>query len=194
MNKIFRKFVALIQYVLVLIYILFEELVWEGIAEPIYDYLAQLRILQHLERLIRRVNRYLLLVIFVALFGAVELAGITAGVLVIQGKGVYGVALYAMKVPIAAFTFWLFKISKNKLLSFAWFRWSYEKLLAFMAWLKALPIYQDTMHKLHRLKERLRILVKKLRALWGEKRSDWKKRFDRLYLKIRKAMGKGRNE
>jgi len=194
MNKIFRKFVALIQYVLVLIYILFEELVWEGIAEPIYDYLAQLRILQRLERLIRRVNRYLLLVIFVALFGAVELAGITAGVLVIQGKGAYGVALYAMKVPIAAFTFWLFKISKNKLLSFAWFRWSYEKLLAFMAWLKALPIYRDTMHKLHRLKERLGILVKKLRALWGKKRSDWKKRFDRLYLKIRKAMGRGRND
>ena len=63
-----------------------------------------------------------------------------------------------------------------------------------MAWLKALPIYQDTMRKLHRLRERLGVVAKKLKTLWGEKRSDWKKRFDRLYLKIRKAMGRGGKE
>jgi hypothetical protein len=190
MNRLFRKFIALIQYVLVLLFILFEELIWEGVAEPIYGYIRSLRILRRLERVIAEVNRYLLLGIFVALFVAVELAGIAAGVLMVRGMGLYGLGLYALKIPIAAFTFWLFRVSREKLLSFGWFRWSYEKILAFTAWLKALPIYRDTMEKLHRLRESLKKLAASLKRYFGEKRSDWSKRFKRLYLRIRNSMRK----
>ena len=190
MSRLLRKFITLIQYVLVLLFILFEELIWEGIAEPIYGYIHSLRILQRLEAVILGVNRYLILVIFVALFVAVELAGITAGVLMVNGMGLYGLALYALKIPIAAFTFWLFRISRDKLLSFEWFRWSYEKILYFLDWLKSRPIYRDTMEKLQRLKARMKEIFLRFKALWGRKRSDWSKRFVRLYLKLKKAMGK----
>jgi len=190
MSRLFRKFITLIQYILVLLFILFEELIWEGIAEPVYGYIHSLRILQRLERVILRINRYLILVIFVGLFGAVELAGITAGVMLVNGLALYGLALYALKIPIAAFTFWLFRVSREKLLSFGWFRWSYEKILAFMTWLKALPIYRDTMEKLRRLKKSLKESIAALKRLFGKKRSDWSKRFARLYLKIRNAIGK----
>ena len=190
MSRLFRKFITLIQYILVLLFILFEELIWEGIAEPLYGYIHSLRILQRLEGLVRRVNRYLILVIFVGLFVAVELAGVTAGVLMVNGMGLYGLALYALKIPIAAFTFWLFRISREKLLSFGWFRWSYGKILSFMAWLKSRPIYLDTMTKIKALKLRLREILRRIREFFGKERSGWRKRFSRLYLKIRNAIGK----
>ncbi|WP_456392591.1 hypothetical protein [Nitratifractor sp.] len=189
-SRLFRKFLTLIQYLLVVIFILFEELVWEGIAEPIYGYLRSLKLLRRLELLVGRLNRYVLLILFVALFVAVEMAGIAAGVLLVNGMVFYGMALYALKIPIAAFVFWLFRVSREKLLDFRWFRWSYEKILALLSWLKALPVYRDTLEKIHLLKVQLKILSKKLRGFFGQRRSAFIRRFTRLYHRVRNAMKK----
>ena len=188
MKKILYRLTLPIQYLLVFLFIVFEELIWEGIAIPVGTYLQSLRLLQKLEIVIRGMNRYLLLVLFVGLFVSVELAGITAGVLIVQGMGLLGVLLYALKIPIAAFTFWLFRISREKLLSFAWFRWAYLKLLTFLDWLKSRQIYRQSMDLFKRVKKRLQKFWEELRRLFPKGESGFLHRLRILYRRVREHL------
>ncbi len=188
MKKFFYRLTLPIQYLLVFLFIVFEELIWEGIAIPIGTYLQSLRLLQRVEISIRKMNRYLLLVLFVGLFVSVELAGITAGVLIVQGMGLLGVLLYALKIPIAAFTFWLFRISREKLLSFVWFRWAYLKLLTFLDWLKSRKIYRHSMELFEGIKKRFQKLWAGLRRLFPEGESGFLRRLRILYRRVREHL------
>ena len=188
MKKLLYKITLPIQYLLVFLFIVFEEFIWEGIAVPVGEYLRSLRLLQALERAVRRMNRYLILVLFVLLFGGVELAGVTAGVLIVQGMLLPGFLLYGLKIPIAAFTFWLFGVSREQLLSFAWFAWAYEKILAFLAWLKSREIYRKSMAAVHRLKADLRRIWQKVKAFLPAGEGGLLHRLKALYRKVRNEL------
>ena len=172
MSYLIRKFIFLIQFLLVVIFIIFEELIWESIAIPIYNYLHSLKILKKLEYLIKnKINRYILLSIFVAIFLIVEIAGIIAGVLIVGGYPLIGVTIYITKIPIAGFTFWLFNVGRDKLMTFKWFAISYKKILKFVEWIKMTQVYQSTLKMWKRLKEYLRNLKDKV-IREGEQSSD----------------------
>ncbi|WP_457606115.1 hypothetical protein [Nitratifractor sp.] len=192
MNRFFRKLLLPIQYLLVFLFIVFEELVWEGIAKPVGEYLRSLRVLQRLERLIAGLNRYLILVLFVLLFVGVELAGVTAGILLVQGMEGAAVLLYGLKIPIAAFTFWLFGVSREKLLSFGWFRWAYERLNAFLDWLKSREIYRRSMEVLQRIKGELTKFWRRIKGWFPEEEGGFFRRLRALYRRIRAALRRNR--
>jgi hypothetical protein len=162
LEKITQRLLLVVQFILVILFILFEEIIWEGIAKPIYRRIESLRILQKLEEKISNGNRYVVLTSFVVLLLGVEGAGLLAGVFFVQGYILFGLLLYIIKIPIAAFTFWLFKVAKNKLLSFKWFTWLYNKVMAGLARLKDLDMYKSTMATIsllkHKLKEKLKII------------------------------------
>ena len=156
LQKIAQRLLLVLQFVLVFLFILFEEIIWEGIAKPIYNTIASWHITQKLEQSIKHTNRYILLLIFTVILLVVEGAGIFAGVLFVQGKVLFGLLLYITKIPIAAFTFWLFKVSKKKLLSFDWFNWLYIKIMNGLDWLKNLDIYKSTVATMLAFKRRFR--------------------------------------
>jgi hypothetical protein len=162
--------------VLVFVYLILEELVWERIAEPIYEFIRELKILHKLETVILKLNRYTLLVCFLALFGAVELLGIFAIGLFAQGQILIGTVIYIGKIPIAAFTFWLFQIAKDKLLTFAWFKFCYEWLIAQLHKIKTSAIYLNIKAKISSVKMWIKSLwanetVRRVKALLGFKQS-----------------------
>ena len=128
---------SLLQLILVIIYILFEELIWEGIAKPIYEAIHALQILQKIETKLQTVNATVILGIFVVLLTIVEAFGIYAGMLFVSGQVVLGLTLYISKIPIAAFTFWLFRVTEDKLMQFGWFKWMYEWIMKAIEWLKS---------------------------------------------------------
>ena len=163
MNKIINKIILFLQIVLVITFIIFEELIWESIAVPIFRYLQSLKLLQRLEIFIQdSLNRYILLLIFLAIFIIVEAAGILAGVLIVRGYPLIGLGIYITKIPIAAFTFWLFKVSKEKLMSFGWFAISYKKLINFIDWIKSLEAYKSTVEIWHKVKEYIKDIKEKV--------------------------------
>lgn len=127
--------------ILILIYLILEELIWERIAEPVYKFFHSLKILQRLESSVHALNRYALLIIFLSLFVAVEALGVVSLALFSQGQVIIGVVLYAAKIPIAAFTFWLFRVAQDKLLTFTWFKYCYGALLTLLNKIKTSPIY-----------------------------------------------------
>ncbi len=180
-KKILKRFIFIIQWLLVVIFIVFEELIWEGIAKPIYDYIHELHLLQALQKKLQKANRYVLLVVFLILLVSVEGAGLAAGVMAVKGMVVTAALLYALKIPIAAFVFWLFHATESKLLSFGWFKWLYEMILSFFAWIKSREIYQDAMAMVSRTKES----IKAFRSRYFSGDNTVSKRFRRLYRAVK---------
>jgi len=176
------------QLLLVVIFIVFEEVVWEGIAKPIYLFVHELQLLQKIQRKLQSVNRYLLLVIFITLLVGVELAGVTAGIMAVKGMVWSAMLLYGLKIPIAAFTFWLFHVTEKKLLSFEWFRYLYEQTVALFAWIKHREIYQETTALMQRIKTRTKAWTERFKReyLTGDKRLS--RRFKRLYRFVKRIV------
>ena len=176
LKNLYHKVTNALLTVLVFIYLILEELIWERIAEPIYGFIRELKILHKLEILILRLNRYALLVCFLALFAAVELLGIIAIGLFAQGQVLIATVIYIGKIPIAAFTFWVFQIAKDKLMTFAWFKFCYEWLLAQLHKIKTSAIYVNIKAKMVSVKMWLKNFwasepVRRIRSALGFKTS-----------------------
>ena len=181
LEKIGQRLLLVLQFILVFLFILFEEIIWEGIAKPIYNKIESLRITQKLESKISKTNRYVLLVVFLVLLLGVEAAGLLAGVFFVQGYVLFGLLLYILKIPIAAFVFWLFKVAKKKLLSFDWFNWAYKKLMNGLEWLKATVIYKDAMEYMHRVKRKLKTQWKRIKNRYFNKESSFTEELKSFY-------------
>ncbi|HHB94566.1 MAG TPA: hypothetical protein ENK88_05445 [Campylobacterales bacterium] len=156
-----QRLTLVAQFILVFLFILFEEIIWEGLAEPIYQKIQSLQILQKLQLLINKSNRYIVLSIFISLLLSVEGAGLIAGLFFVQGKIILGGLLYMVKIPIAGFTFWLFSVSKAKLLSFDWFAWAYDKLMSVIDLLKSTDIYKSSISIMINLKDKIKSIKQK---------------------------------
>ncbi len=181
LQKIGQRLLLVLQFILVFIFILFEEIIWEGIAKPIYVKIESLHITQKLQHHIANSNRYILLFIFLILLLAVEGAGILAGAFFMQGKLLFGLLLYIIKIPIAAFVFWLFKVSKRKLLSFKWFNFSYAKMMAGLDWIKDLKIYKSTMAMVFSLKEKIKVFWRSFRDRYFDRDSSFTEELKSFY-------------
>lgn len=180
-KKITQRLLLVVQFILVILFILFEEIIWEGIAKPIYKRIESLHLLQGLEKSIAGGNRYVILVIFLVLLLGVEGAGLLAGVFFVQGQMLLGLFLYVAKIPIAAFTFWLFKAAKSKLLSFDWFEWLYDKVMDGLLWLKNLDIYKTTMAYMLVLKTKLKDQFKAIKLKYFTKESRFTSELKSFY-------------
>jgi len=188
LTKIKHKLITLLQLLLVIVFIVFEELIWEGIAYPIYRYVHGLRVLQKVEAKLQSVNAYVILVLFVLLLASVEMLGLYAGYQFVSGSVLIGVVLYLTKIPIAAFTFWMFRVTEEKLMGFGWFAWLYEKIMRAIAWLKSLEIYQSTMEKLKATKVKIKTWIKAFKANYFSKEPPFVSRLKKLYRRIKSAL------
>ena len=181
LQKIAQRLLLVLQFILVFLFILFEEIIWEGIAKPIYNKIESWHITQKLEGKIANSNRYIILSVFLSFLFGVEGAGLLAGVFFIQGKVLLGLLLYIAKIPIAAFVFWLFKVGKEKLLSFNWFNWSYQKLMNGLDWIKDLEIYKSTMAMMLSVKEKIKKNWKNLKGKYFDKESSFTEELKSFY-------------
>ncbi|BAF71333.1 hypothetical protein [Sulfurovum sp. NBC37-1] len=190
LSTIKHKLITLLQLLLVIIFILFEEIIWEGVAYPVYKYVHSLKILQKVEAKLHGVNRYVILVIFVVMLASVEAFGLYAGYMFVSGHILMGLALYLTKIPIAAFTFWMFRVTEDKLMRFGWFKWIYEKIMAAIDWLKSLDIYQSMMLKIKMTKEKIRQFWRSVKVKYFSKESPFVTRLKKLYYSVKQALKK----
>jgi len=190
LSTIKYKLISLLQLILVLIYIIFEELIWEGIAQPIYEAIHSLKILQKLEAKLQHVNPSIILVIFVLLLSVVEAFGIPAGMLFVSGQVLLGLGLYLSKIPIAAFTFWLFRVTEDKLMTFGWFKWLYDKMIGAIDWLKSRVMYVKTMERLKSVKEGVKKSIKVFKTKYFSKESPFMTKVKSLYKTIKASLKK----
>jgi len=185
-----NKFISLLQLILVIIYIIFEELIWEGIAKPIYNAIHSLKVLQKIEYKLQNVNPSIVLFIFMLLLVIVEAAGIYAGILFVSGQVFLGLVLYTSKIPIAAFTFWLFRVTEDKLMHFAWFKYIYDKIMQAIEWLKSRKMYIVMMEHLKTFKMRSKEKIKVFKSKYLVNENTFLSKIKHLYRTIKETLKK----
>jgi hypothetical protein len=181
-----HKLILLLQLLLVITYIIFEELIWEGIAKPIYEAIHSLKILQKIELKLETVNPSAILFIFVVLLSIVEAFGIYAGMLFVSGQMILGLVLYISKIPIAAFTFWLFRVTEEKLMQFGWFKWTYDWIMKAIDWIKSSEIHQKTIEYLVQMK----MYIKALKEKYFAGKSPFIEKMKQLYKRLKELLRK----
>ena len=147
LHKIKTKTLHFLLIIVVLIYILFEELVWEIFAEPVVRFIKELKLLKTLSILLEKVDSRVILSIFVVIFVIAEVLGTYAAILFVKGSVSLAVIIYALKIPLAGFAFWLFNEKKERLLRFRWFKLSYEFIMKWIEVVKNSQIYQLIKYK-----------------------------------------------
>lgn len=190
LSTIKNRFTSLLQLILVIIYIIFEELIWEGIAKPVYAFVHSLKILQKVEVQLHRVHASVILVIFVLLLGAVEALGIYAGILFVSGQALLGITLYLSKIPIAAFTFWIFRITEDKLMQFGWFKRMYDWIMKGIDWLKSREIYMQMMERLATVKASIKKRLKVLKEKYFSQESPFILKTKYFYKTLKESLNK----
>ena len=178
MNKVIDILTHYIFTLIVLGYIFYEEIVWERFAQPIVRYVQSFKILNRLENYLQGVNGTVILIVFVFLFVIVELQGIYAGTLLLRGQILLWAVLYAGKIPIAAFTFWMFRVTKPKLMAFSWFAKAYNTVMGWIDWLKATEVYKNIKTKAADIKH----YIKKNYMREGD---STKKKFRKIYTRLK---------
>ena len=190
LSAIKNRLTSLLQLILVIIYIIFEELIWEGVAKPIYETIHGLKILQKIEMKLQHVNASVILAIFVVLLSIVEAFGIYAGVLFVSGQVTLGLALYISKIPIAAFTFWLFRVTEDKLMQFGWFKWLYDWIMKAIEWLKSREMYVKTMERLQEVKKSIKKKFQSLKEKYFANESPFITKIKSLYTTVKASLRK----
>lgn len=186
LSSIFNRILLIFQLLLVIFYIIFEEIIWEGVAKPIYEYIHSFKILQNIELKLQSFNNYIILFIFISLLLLVETFGLYAGVLFVSGHMILGLSLYIAKLPIAGFTFWLFRATEEKLMAFGWFAWLYNLIIRFMLWIKSTQIYQDTLVYTAKIKASMKAFKSKYFA----DKSSFIEKLKKLYHSIKASLKK----
>ena len=151
-----KKIINIFLTFLVFTYIIFEELIWDRLAKPIFSYISDLELFKDLEPKILALNSYLILFIFLIPFIIVEFLGIYAGILFVSGKILLGIVLYISKIPIAVVIFWFFNIAKDRLLQFRWLNFIYKNLILVIEKIKHSKIYLMIQDKTSMIKDEIK--------------------------------------
>lgn len=117
---------------LVIGFILFEELIWNVLAKPFYVFFRDLVAVEALKNAFLTMNRYLLLAVFIFTLALAEVLGFVSGFYFVRGSVAVAGSIYVLKIPLAAFTVWLFDLTKPRLLTFGWFKAAYERIMAWI--------------------------------------------------------------
>ncbi len=150
-------------FFLVLVYLFFEEIVWEKIAIPIYNYIRDLRIhTLFLGYITSYANRYVVLLLFITPFLLGEILGILSGVLATQMHIISAIILYTLKIPLVLVALSILEAGKEKLNSFEWFAKTYNTTINILSRLKSSSFYQSIKNKIVFAKEKTKVAIKKI--------------------------------
>lgn len=163
LKNILHKLLYLVQLFLILIYIVLEELIWEQFAKPIFRYLKYLQLFAKLEHFLSRQNRYFILAFFLIIVVITELMGVATPIIALQGYIIAAILLYALKLLLAAFAFWMLNTQKGKLLSFKWFAYLYEKVITIKDAIENSPIYKAVVLRAKRVKIFIKLKIREFK-------------------------------
>ncbi len=153
LEKIAKVIEVTVKVILVLGFIIFEQVIWEQIIYPVKTWLVSLEIMQKIQAWIETKGTKTTMLIFLIPLFIAEALSIYSGALIATGTIMFGVILYAIKIPVASVTFWIFGFTKEKLLSVKWFKYSYNKTMIGVDWIKSKRVYREVMYSIYKIKK-----------------------------------------
>ncbi len=162
-----RRAVRIVLIVLVAIWMLFEDWVWDSIL-AVMEKIVRLRAIRSFEAFIKRQNQYFLLFLFLFPCLIMVPAKLFGLYLIANGKLLRGVSIFVIaKVTITALVTRLFIISKDKLLLIKPFASFYHWLTAKKEWLysevRKLRAWQKAKEYVSKIKYKLKTIIHQIR-------------------------------
>lgn len=176
-----KKLFDYLLFFLILLYIVFEEIVWEKIAKPLFTLLFKIPFFQDFEYRIQSLNRYVTLIIFLSFFILVELLGVYSDIVFVQREIALAIFIYLLKIPLAILILWFFDINKEKLLSFYFMDVLYEIMIKIKIKITQSKAYKTVNEKIISLKNS----ISKLFNFEGE---NFKDKIVNIYNKLKKDL------
>lgn len=194
MNTILKYLKTTLEILFIILFILFEQIIWERIALPIGRFIASLKILDSFKALILRQTRYTILAIFLIPLFIAEWMGIRSGVLLVSGNILSAIFLYIAKIPVASITFWIFSFTKDHLLSFDWFKTLFELLIRFINFIKNTAQYKSVIARVNKVKEIIKAKYVEFKVwfkVWFKEvyptDDEFKEHIKNIYVNIKKS-------
>lgn len=166
MNRYIKKLYRIFINIIAILYLVFD-----GVFVYLNDRLSQIcsyipsieNIREYWRDRIANMNKYIVLAILLGFLGASEVLGIVSFAMLSQGLIIPFVFLYIFKfLPFFVMNF-IFKYSKDELLTIKWFNYCYFKIIDFTNYLKSTEIVQKTVE----LKDSIKLKIQKI--------NDWRK-------------------
>lgn len=141
---------------LILSYILFEELIWKTTVAPLIEYISAFHFYRRfLDYIQLQAGRTTVLILFIVPFLIGEGIGILSGILAANLYLISAVLVYACKIPLIVVALAILQNGKEKLLSFGWFALSYRWVIRQLDRLHSSTLYLQTVHLISRIRERI---------------------------------------
>jgi len=169
-KRLFWKFIGFVEIILVLFYIVYEELVYTTIAKPIIEWYKKLKLLAKFQAFLLKAPPIVSLLAFLSTFVVAEILGLLTVPVFLMGPPIafIGVFIYGLKIPVGAFAFWIFKENKERLTKYKIIKIGYDWTMRFVNWIDSSEVYK-------RVKERAKKYKEMLKKMKGEKSTIFKK-------------------
>jgi hypothetical protein len=142
---------------ILLIYILFEELIWENTVVPIIRYISAFHFYRRfLEYVQMRANRNTVLILFIVPFLIGEVVGVFSGILAAQLHLLSAALLYTCKIPLIVVALAILQNGKDKLLTFGWFALCYVWIMKQLDKLHESRLYRQIHLTITRIRKRFK--------------------------------------
>lgn len=175
-KKIYSPILVFLESVLVLTYILFEELVWERFARPVTKIVSQI-FKEKAIVIVQKSNKYVILGLFLILLIMAEALGIAAGAIFIYGYIIIGVAMYLLKILFAGIAFWFLGVAKEKLFSVYLFKKSYDFIIRIKKAIENSSYYKSVKTKIASIKTKIKERLARFKGSG---------RFAKIYARLKK--------
>lgn len=176
-------------YLFVMLFIVFEEYIWDKIFKYIYIKIKNLDLISDFkEYLLKEDNRYIILLIFLLPFMIME--GVSILGLIFIGKGfiILGLSMYLIKILATIPVVIIFNSGKKRLLSFYLIKLGYFLILKF----KRSKIYRNTKKNIinykNDFKKVILIKFKEIKAIFSDSNDKFSFTilFDKTYKTIKR--------
>lgn len=135
-------------------YIVFEEVIWHYVAEPVYLYIQTVIQYDAILNYVATCNRFVILILFLSNFIGSELLGIVSMSFFAQGMFISAIALYVLKFIPVIIAFAILEKSKSKLFTIRWFNYSYHVVINSISYLKHTAVYIHIMSSVIAIRNR----------------------------------------
>jgi len=170
----------LIAFLLISIFIILEEVVWDKFVYPVKKLIQKL-ISEKFVIWLKERTKYQALVLFLIPFIVAETMGFSVPFIMGMGFVLLGIIIYIVKIFIASISFWVFNHTKEKLLTISWFNYLYSLTIAFFNYIKNTKTYKRFKALIADLKEQFKIDKKGFLSYLKSKYKNYKEEIKKEY-------------
>lgn len=151
-----NKLTKFILNIIALIYVIFDE-IFVYLSNKLNNLIDKYEVFKYLNQKLKTTNKYLILCLLLVVLAISEVIGIISFILLSKGLVYLFVMFYIIKFLPFFIVSYIFKQTKENLLTINWFNYSYNKVVYITDYLKSMEIVIQIKELKNKIKEKIQI-------------------------------------